>query len=83
MDCGSSDGARCTDTYRTPMRRDQRSRASDHRAGREPRAAGIEHSAHYAAAFGGGQWAVGAKRLTLDDGHRCGGPLRIMSGRYV
>jgi hypothetical protein len=29
---------------------DQRRRASDHRAGREPRAAGIEHSAHYAAA---------------------------------
>ena len=57
MDCGSSDGARCTDTYRTPMRRDQRSRASDHRAGREPRAAGIEHSAHYAAAAGGGQCA--------------------------
>jgi hypothetical protein len=48
MDCGSSDGACWTDTHRTPMRRDQRSRASDHRAGREPRAAGIEHSAHYA-----------------------------------
>jgi len=43
--------------------RDQRRRASDHRAGREPRAAGIEHSAHYAAAAGGGQWAAGAERM--------------------
>jgi hypothetical protein len=63
--------------------RDQKNRVSDHRTRRLPCAAGIEHSAHYAAAAGGGQLAHRPDGWSLADRHRAVSQLRIMSGRYV
>jgi hypothetical protein len=53
--------------------RDQRTRVSDRRARRLPCAAGIEHSAHYAAASAADSRTAAAARVDFDDRRQRGG----------